>query len=60
MALAKKRIERRYGFTLIELLVVIAIISVLAVIALPQFQSYRKRVYDIGALSDLDQFRRLS
>lgn len=41
------------GFTLIELLVVITIISIITSIALPQYQAYRQRGFDMRALSDL-------
>ena len=49
--------KSRAGFTLVELLMVIAIIGTLATIALPEFQRYRARAYNVTAESDLAQFR---
>jgi|YelNatPaOPRAMG01_1025707.scaffolds.fasta_scaffold06066_10 prepilin-type N-terminal cleavage/methylation domain-containing protein len=45
------------GFTLVELLVVVAIIAILVAIALPSFFSYKKRVYNAAAKSDLRHFK---
>lgn len=45
------------GFTLIELLIVVAIIGILAAIAIPQFNNYRKRSYNAAAQSDLSTIR---
>jgi type IV pilus assembly protein PilA len=49
--LLKKKDQK--GFTLIELMIVIAIIGILAAIAIPQFNSYRKRAYNAGANTDV-------
>jgi type IV pilus assembly protein PilA len=41
------------AFTLVELLIVVGIIAILAAIAIPQFNTYRKRGYDASANADL-------
>lgn len=46
-------IKKKHGFTLIELLVVIAVISLLAAIAVMQYQKYRVQAFDTAAKSDL-------
>ncbi len=50
--MASKRI-REAGFTLLELLVVIGIISILASIAIMQYQTYRVQAFDAASKSDL-------
>ena len=41
------------GFSLVELLVVMTIISILTAIAIPQYNDYKKRAFDLRAQTDL-------
>ena len=48
-----RRLGKSSGFTIVELLIIIAIIGLLAVIAIPQFITYRSRAVDAQMKSDL-------
>lgn len=43
----------RNGFTLLELLVTLTIVSIITAIAIPQYQEYRRKGFDVRASSDL-------
>jgi len=49
----KNTYTRRAGFTLVEIMIVVAIISLLAAIAVPNFQRARKRTHATLILEDL-------
>jgi len=47
------KIGHAAGFSIVELMTVVAVIGILAAIAIPQFQSYRRQAFDAAALSDI-------
>lgn len=51
------KLKNRKGFTLVELLIAVAIVGILAAIAIPQFDAYRRRAYNAAANSDLRNVR---
>ena len=47
------RHHQHAGFTLLEMLTVLTIVGILAAIAVPQFTIYKRKAFDLRALSDL-------
>ena len=46
-------LKSQKGFTLLELLITMCIIMILASIAVPSYKDYKKKAYDVRALTDL-------